>query len=63
MISERVVFWAMISLLLGVLGLVANNFDPHLKGKVPTPIIVILFSIGFLVAFLKWLRVRSMRKF
>lgn len=58
MMSERKVFWGMISLLLGVLGLIATIFDPYLKGKIPAPVIIALFSIGFLVAFLKWLKIK-----
>ncbi len=62
MISERKVNLGMILLFLGVMGVMLNTFDPYLKGKVPSLVSVILISIGFLTAIMKWFEVRSRRK-
>jgi len=62
MISKRKVNLGMILLFLGVMGAMLNTFDPYLKGKVPSIVSIILISIGFLTAIMKWLEIRAIRK-
>ena len=62
MMSEKRVSFGMTLLFFGVIGVVANTFDPIFKGKIPSLAIVILISLGFLTAILKWLEVKFTKR-